>query len=65
MIRFFFLGIGDYVVVYIDFLKGRVEDLKSDFYFRKSFSFELLSRFFFLGFASIRLLSVFIGGLKL
>lgn len=64
MTRFSSSGIGDYVVVHTDLLKGRAEDLKPDPYLRKSPSLESLSRPPSLGFASTRLLSASTGGLK-
>lgn len=58
------LGIGDYVVLHTDLLKGRGEDLKQDPYLRKSPSLESLSRPPSLGFGNTRLLSTSTGGLK-
>ncbi|XP_040486042.1 cytospin-B isoform X2 [Ursus maritimus] len=57
-------GIGDYVVLHTDLLKGRGEDLKPDPYLRKSPSLESLSRPPSLGFGNTRLLSASTGGLK-
>lgn len=62
--EFSLLGIGDYVVLHTDLLKGRGEDLKPDPYLRKSPSLESLSRPPSLGFGNTRLLSASTGGLK-